>query len=318
MGSSKELYGEWAAKQESLPIFMQPWWMDAVCAGKEWDVILIHQDGRIIAAMPYLIRKKWGGLLRYILMPPQTQINGVWMELGADEQYVANEVVKQIEALNVDYYYQHYPLHNPMPRLMSERGFLVKERVTYRIEDLSDMETVVRHMSKNKTRQLKHAEEQGLTIDRNVDAEQFYRLHKQLLEERGKHISYSREFLLVLERKTRRLGQSQILIVRNPAGEVCAGVYLVWDQKNMYYLIPFFNPVHKDSGAGTLIALEAIKLAHEKGLRFDFEGSMVRSIAHHYRQMGGDPTIYCSVEKYFRWWFIIVLKIQKWFLKIRN
>lgn len=318
MGSSKELYCDWATTQESLPIFMQPWWMDAVCAGKEWDVILVHQDGRIIAAMPYLIRKKWGGLLRFILMPPQTQINGVWMELGADAPYVAREIAKQIDALKIDYYYQQFPHHSPIPRLLGEQGFMVKERVTYRIEDVSDMETIVRHMSKNKTRQLKHAEEQGLTIDRNVDAEQFYRMHKQLLERRGKNIRYSREFLLVLERKTRRLGQSQILIVRNREGEACAGVYLVWDPKSMYYLIPFFNSDHKDSGAGTLIALEAIKLAHEKGLHFDFEGSMVHSIANHYRQMGGDPTIYCSVEKYFRWWFVIVLKCQKWFLKIRK
>lgn len=318
MANSKALYSEWVATQDSLPIFMQPWWMDAVCAGKEWDVILVHQNGRIIAAMPYLLRKRLGGLLRFILMPPQTQINGVWMEKGADEQYVADEIAKQIDALNIDYYYQHFPLRSPIPRLLGKHGFLVEERVTYRIDDLSDIETIVRHMSKNKTRQLKHAEELGLTIDWDVDAEQFYRLHKQLLEERGRHISYSREFLLVLERKTHRLGQSQILVVRNQAGEVCAGVYLVWDQKSMYYLIPFFNPALKDSGAGTLIALESMKLAKEKGLHFDFEGSMVRSIASHYRQMGGDPTIYCSVEKCFRWWFIIVLKCQKWLLKIRK
>ena len=56
--TNKERYIAWAAKQEYMPIFMQPWWMDAVCAGKEWDVLLAEDEqGEIIGAMPYLLRK---------------------------------------------------------------------------------------------------------------------------------------------------------------------------------------------------------------------------------------------------------------------
>ena len=50
--TNKERYIAWAAKREYMPIFMQPWWMDAVCAGKEWDVLLAEDEqGEIIDAV---------------------------------------------------------------------------------------------------------------------------------------------------------------------------------------------------------------------------------------------------------------------------
>ena len=27
-----------------MPVTMQPWWLDAVCAGKQWDVLLIMRS----------------------------------------------------------------------------------------------------------------------------------------------------------------------------------------------------------------------------------------------------------------------------------
>ena len=42
--TNKERYIEWVASLEYVPIFMQPWWMDAVCAGKEWDVLLAEDS----------------------------------------------------------------------------------------------------------------------------------------------------------------------------------------------------------------------------------------------------------------------------------
>ena len=95
--TNKELYREFCKKNHQLPIFMQDWWLDAVCAGKEWDVMLCIKRGdeemrllgdeammreteapeEIVAAMPYLLRKRaW---MQYILMPQQTQIGGIWM-----------------------------------------------------------------------------------------------------------------------------------------------------------------------------------------------------------------------------------------------
>ena len=126
--TNKERYIEWAAKQEYVPVFMMPWWMDAVCAGKEWDVLLAeNEQGDIIGAMPYLMRKRaW---LRYIIMPQQTQIGGIWVtpEVTADRWKTAEvcRIIKeQIDALGIAYC--HY-LQLGMP--VSEGG--AKDWTTY-------------------------------------------------------------------------------------------------------------------------------------------------------------------------------------------
>ncbi len=318
--TNKEIYRDFCQNTPELPIFMQDWWLDAVCAGKQWDVLLCVEsaDGshvlsvgeqdvqreRIVAVLPYLIRKRaW---MRYIIMPQMTQIGGAWLreDVAHDVQKVeaiGQTLVQQLSALHLDYYYQHYPIDSPLVEYLRLQGFKVKERVTYRIEDLSNLDAVINAFSKNKKRQLQKA--LSLHADYNLNIEDFYRFHMDCLHQQGKAISYSREFLLVLERKTKRLSQSQVLAIRNADEQLLAAAFLVWDKHSMYYLIPCYSPLHKDSGAGALLVLEAIKLARKLGVAFDFEGSMIRGVAQHYKQFGSTPTTYYSVEKYYHWWF---------------
>ena len=318
--TNKEIYRDFCQNTPELPIFMQDWWLDAVCAGKQWDVLLCVEsaDGshvlsvgeqdvqreRIVAVLPYLIRKRaW---MRYIIMPQMTQIGGAWLreDVAHDVQKVeaiGQTLVQQLSALHLDYYYQHYPIDSPLVEYLRLQGFKIKERVTYRIEDLSNLDAVINAFSKNKKRQLQKA--LSLHADYNLNIEDFYRFHMDCLHQQGKAISYSREFLLVLERKTKRLSQSQVLAIRNADEQLLAAAFLVWDKHSMYYLIPCYSPLHKDSGAGALLVLEAIKLARKLGVAFDFEGSMIRGVAQHYKQFGSTPTTYYSVEKYYHWWF---------------
>ena len=314
--SNKERYIEWVAAQEYVPIFMQPWWMDAVCAGKTWDVLLAEDsEGNILGAMPYLLRKRaW---FKYIVMPQQTQIGGIWVDSQVTgDKWKTAEVCRalkeQMDTMGLAYYYQQYLPGSLCVEAMRGLGFTTKERVTYRVDDLSNLDAVIDKFSKNKKRQLQKA--LSLHADRTMEIEDFYRFHSQCLATRKRKISYSREFLLVLERKARRLGQCTVLSVRNADGEPYAAAFLVWDKKYMYYLIPAINPAFGDSGAGALLVLEAMKLAREKHVLFDFEGSMDRGTAKHYQQFGSNPVKYFSVEKYYKPFFRLAI----WFQKLRE
>ena len=311
--TNKERYIEWVAAQEYVPIFMQAWWMDAVCAGKEWDVLLAEDsEGQILGAMPYLLRKRaW---FKFIVMPQQTQIGGIWVDSQVTgDKWKTAEVCRmlkeQLDSMGLAYYYQQYLPGSLCVEAMRGLGFTTKERVTYRVEDLSDLDAVIDKFSKNKKRQLQKA--LSLHADRTMDIEDFYRFHCQCLATRKRKISYSREFLLVLERKARRLGQSTVLCIRNADGEPYAAAFLVWDKKYMYYLIPAYTPAYKDSGAGALLVLEAMKMAREKQVMFDFEGSMDKGVAKHYQQFGSTPFTYFSVEKYYKPLFRLAIWCQK-------
>lgn len=326
--TNKELYIQWAKQQDELPVFMQPWWLDAVCAGKQWDVLLYFnnvsdpQDRKvedIEAVMPYLLCKRlW---MRWIAMPQQTQIGGIWLTRNGgfdahneliDLPRIAEDFAEQLQALNIHYYYQQFPVGSRMVEPMQALHFKVRERVTYQINDLHDLNQLVNSFSKNKKRQLQKAV--TLSVDKSLSPEQFYSFHRLCMALQKKQISYSREFFLVLQRKTEREKQSQIIAIRNADGELCAAAYLVWDKQRLYYLIPCYNSLYKDSGAGALLVMEAIKLAREKGVTFDFEGSMRRGTAAHYKQFGSQKMTYYSVERYYRPLFWIVLLINK----IRN
>lgn len=324
--TSKERYQTWCSQQPNLPVFMQPWWMDAVCAGKQWDVLLYINEKTdvILAAMPYLLRKRFG--IRYILMPQLTQIGGIWFDhtlYNQDgsiwdkdlEQQVYQSFANRLKDLNLAYYYQQFPLQSTAPESLQKLGFTSHQRLTYRLDDLTNLDDVIEQFSKNKKRQLQKA--LSLHAERGLSVEMFYRLHEQCLKEKKKHISYTREFLLVLDRKAKRAKQSEIISIHNADGEIYAAAYLVWDNRSMYYLIPFIAERHRDSGAGALLVLESIKFAREKHLAFDFEGSMVHSIANHYHQFGSTPTPYYSVHKYYHWWFIFAIgwqRLRTWFV----
>lgn len=311
--TNKERYIEWVGQQEYIPIYMMPWWMDAVCAGKMWDVLLAEdENGRILGAMPYLLRKR--AQFRYIIMPQQTQIGGLWVtaEVTADKwktAEVCRQIKEQLDGMHLAYYYQQYLPGSLCVDAMRGLGFKTRERVTYRVDDLSDIEALVASFSKNKRRQLQKA--QGLRVARGMNPEDFYRFHRQCLQSRKRKISYTREFLLVLERKAKRLGQCEILSICNEEGQPYAAAFLVWDKHYMYFLIPTYDPAFHDSGAGALLVLEAMKLAREKHVHFDFEGSLEKGTAEHYKQFGSTPVKYFSVEKYYRPIFRLAVWLQK-------
>ena len=151
-----------------------------------------------------------------------------------------------------------------------------------------------------------------------MSAEEFYAFHKQCMAERQKKLSYSREFLLVLERKTRRAEASQFIRVHNN-GQTLAAAFVVWDKRYLYYLIPAYLPSAADTGASARLADEAIRLAKQKGLLFDFEGGNdSEGIASNYKQFASHPATYSSVSRLYRPSFAILLWLNKWRERITN
>ena len=311
--TNKERYIAWAAQQDYVPLMMQPWWMDAVCAGKQWDVLIAEDnEGKILGILPYLLRKRlW---YKYIIMPQMTQTGGIWVapEITGDKwatAEVCRQFSEQLEALQVAYYYQQFRPRSLCVDAMRALGFKTRERITYQVEDLSDLDKLIASYSKNKRRQLQRALSLHAEHDK-MPVEDFYRFHTLCMEGRRRKLSYTREFLLVLERKARRNGQCEILSICNADGQPYAAALLVWDNKSMYYLIPCYDVVFRDSGAGALMVLEAMKLAREKHVIFDFEGSMDRGVAKHYKQFGSTPVTYFSVEKCYKPLFRLALWLQ--------
>lgn len=313
--TNKERYIAWVKEQEYVPIYMMPWWLDAVCAGKEWNVLLAEdEDGHIHGAMPYLLRKHaW---FKYINMPQLSQIGGIWVtaDITADRwktAEVCRQIKEQLDTLGLAYYYQQYLPGSLCVDAMRALGFKTRERMTYRIEDLSDLDAVIDAFSKKKKRQLQRS--LSLHAERTMEVEDFYRFHCQCLSVKKRKMAYSREFLLVLERKARRLGQCQILSICNADGQPYAAAFLIWDKAFMYFFLPCYDPAFGESGASALLVLEAMKMAREKHIRFEFGDPEDKTTAKEIKQFAPAPVQYFSVERSYKKFAAFIIRCAEHF-----
>ena len=72
MMDSRQRYAIFCAQIPDLPVFMEPWYLDALAPG--WQVVLLERGGMDVAAWPYYPKKK--GPFRYVTMPLLVRMMG--------------------------------------------------------------------------------------------------------------------------------------------------------------------------------------------------------------------------------------------------
>jgi len=311
MQNNKERY-RILCEEKNLPLFMQAWWLDAVCTpeGNEWNVLLCEdfetgesQNKTIIGAMPYCIIKKYG--FKLILTPNGAQYNGVWIDYPEEmklykrysfEKRVMDNLIDQLDALKISYYSQNFHSSFTNWQPFYWRGFKQTTRYTYPIQDLSNSETVFKNFSSAKQRHIKK-ENGDLTVDFSVTANEFYDFHKQCLQQKKSKIGYSREFFLSMYNESVKRGQGQIISIKDKNNNLQSSIFVVWDKNTAYAGIYAFNTQSKSDGASTKMFWEAIKFVSDKTRIFDFEGSMMEGVAQSYQQFATIQTPYFNISK---------------------
>lgn len=302
--TDKEKYSEFC-KSTYVPIYSKPWWMDAVCGPENWDVWLYESGEDILAAMPYYFERR--RTYRYITKAPLTQTNGLLFKEVSSRKLVAeaemqeriiNAACDYIQRLGVDVYEQQYPpsFNNWQPFFW--RHYTNMLRYTYIIPDTSDMEKVNGSISSKYRNKINKG--QKLTqVCMNIDAKAFYLEHEKVYQRQGLSCPFSLEFWLRLQRACEERESGQMFCARDPEGNIHGLLFLVWDERFVYQLVGGYMPEYSSSQAYPALIHHGIKVAHEKGLAYDFEGSMIQRIAVAFRQFGGVPTPYYRIRKVF-------------------
>ena len=70
-------------------------------------------------------------------------------------------------------------------------------------------------------------------------------------------------------------------------GNIHAVNYLVYNKKEVFYLLSGADPEYRNLGGQNLILWEAIKHFHDKVDIFNFKGSMVEGVESSFRNYGG-------------------------------
>ena len=302
--NNKEKYSQFCATQPQIPLFMQAWWLDAVCVeGKNWDVLLCEENGKIIAAMPYLLIKKYG--FKIVTQPQLTQYNGIWIDYPEEinlykrysfEKKVMDNLIEQLENLKCSFYTQnfHFSFTNWQPFYW--RGFRQSTRYTYQIKDLSDLEKCFDNFSYAKQKHIKK-ENDDLKIDFSLSANEFYDFHKECLKQKNAAIEYSQKLFLSIYNESIRRKQGKIIALKDKNKNLHSALFFVWDKNAAYALISAINPQFKSDGASTKMFWEAVKFVSNKTKVFDFEGSMIKGVAQSFQQFGAEQVPYFNISK---------------------
>ena len=299
--TNKERYAGFC-EMTYVPVYSKPWWMDAVCTPENWDVWLYESGGEIQAAMPYYLEKRKRG--RYITKAPLTQNNGIIFRYpdgqGAIarakyEERVIREAMSWIDSLGLAVYEQQYQttFTNWLP--FSWLGCDALPRYTYVIENTSDLDAVWGGLSSSYRKNIKKGK-RNVAIEQCDDPGLFYGLHAKVFERQGLSVPFSRELFGRLWDASKANASSRALIGR-VGGDVASVLFLVWDSRRMYHLLGGTMPGFGAYETYNALAWEGIRLAHEMGLAYDFEGSMIERISKSFREFGGIPELYFRIRK---------------------
>jgi lipid II:glycine glycyltransferase (peptidoglycan interpeptide bridge formation enzyme) len=302
-------------EEKKIPLFMQAWWMDAVCGRENWDVILSIRNNKIVGALPYHLIKKM--VFKLILQPQLTQYNGMWIEvpLIVDEErrIFENEIqldlLFQLERKSVHYYNQSYQYNFQYVGVLKKNDYKIKSRYTYVIEDISRPDQVFKSFSHAKQKHIRKSEH-DLRVRYDISPDEFYDYHQKSLLQRGNKISYSKALFLSICAACFERRCGQIFGINDSEGNLHAAIFVVWDKQSAYDLISAIDINFKSSGASTLVVWEAIKYLSDKTAVFDFEGSMIESVANSFKQFGTVRKTYFNASKYYTKIFKPLLQIR--------
>ncbi len=295
----KDRFTRFAEGEPTLPIFMQPWWLDATAGPSGWDVAIVEQDGRIVAALPYVERR----LLHWRLLgqPPLTQHLGPWLapQTGKRTTRYTNEhklLTSLLESLpKASRYLQNWSPermnHLPFHWVGHEATVSYTYVIDYRDDDF---ETGIDSRIRNDLKKAKNRF--GVEPVEKADIDEFIRLHRLTFDRQKIAMPYSLDLIRRIDAACAARNARTMFFAGDGNGTAAAATYVIWDERSAFYLMAGSDPDRRHLGAGTVALWEAVKKMKDRTERFNFEGSMIKPIEGHFRRYGGRRVPYLSVK----------------------
>lgn len=269
-----------------LPLFHQPWWLDAVCEG-EWDVAMHKENEVIVAVWPYQIEKKWG--FKIIRNPLLTAYLGP-VFLGNETDDLLLKLWNQLPKATM-LQWSCFPEFNK-EELFGSKKIEYKKKRTYFI-DLSDTEEVLWAKIFPKRKNDIRKAQQDLEVRQcKIDMPLFTKWHQRSFNDKGKSYPFTVAFFDKIVNITNEKNSSFSLSAFDQQENCIAQIWLGFDKQKMYYLLSA-TAAETHRGAVALLIWNAIIEAKIMGLKiFDFEGSMDEGIAKFFQRFGGEEKSY--------------------------
>lgn len=303
MTSHKTLYEEFCRAQ-SVPIHLQPWWLDAVCAEGTWDLCLsMGPEGGVTGALPYYRTRRWG--LPVIQQPPCSTYGGPWLRYPENtggkpshrlhfEKKIYTDLIRQLP--KVALFRQNFrpEVDNWLPFYW--KGFRQTTRYTYILDAaaVQNADALLQSTTRNKIKQ--SADRFQVSVSEDFDAYFMLLQHSYRRKARPLPMSYASMKSLHVTLCLR--DSCTLLLARSrSSGEPVAACYLIRDTQcaGLLGIGQLTGP--QMAQINYRMMWECIQYCAAGGLGFDFEGSMDPGMEHVMRAFGGRLRPYSQVWK---------------------
>lgn len=299
--TDKDKYRLLCGSEKSIPIFSRDWWLDTACGEAKWDVLLIEQKGRVLAALPLYIPCK--GI---VSIPPYTQTMGPWFAPGSDDtkyatalgrrQELCKSFIERLQAYPAFLQYFHYDITDWLPFYWA--GYKQTTRYTYILKDLGDPNRIWNGMSPNIRRNIQKAKEKHhITVRRGIPVDDFLKVHDDTFKRQHLSVPQDTRILKALIEVCQERGQGDLWGGYDDQGRIHSAALVVWQESSAWYLAGGGDPALRNSGAHSLVLWEAIRDLSGICDRFDFEGSMLPGVERFFREFGAIQTPFFTISK---------------------
>ena len=295
-------YTEFCKRQDKLPIFFEPWWLDQVCGQGIWEAFVFSgPNDSSLAIAPICYSKKWGW--KVIKLPVLTPYLGLWVDFPADkgEESARKRFAQKI----IHAYIDHVPdvsfysqlFHPQMVNCLPFYWEGYQQSVYYeQIIPKKSMDAIWGRLHSSVRNKIRKAQKK-LRVTETDDINAFYDLNLLSFTKNNLQPPYDRDLLkgIIEQLKDRQRGTIQMVV--DETGQPYVTNLLIWDHQLVYNLIAGGDPNLASSGCMQLLYWESIKLAITKHKSFSFCGSMMQNVERVNADFGAIQRPYFYVRK---------------------
>jgi lipid II:glycine glycyltransferase (peptidoglycan interpeptide bridge formation enzyme) len=300
----KEQYKSICAQRSDLPVFLQHWWLDAVC--ENWDVAITKNGDNIAGVWPYGIESRIG--VKLLRTPKLTPYQGPYVFYPTDlkqvnrdgfEQETISDLQKQLPASEV----WNLAIMPGLKQagLFKNAGLEISVRQTFLIDITSDEPTLLGNMKESLRRNIKAAETEFAIVNDTNSIELLYEYQKHTLSNKDVVQAHSLGDMQKLMQACIAKNSAALWVAKK--GEaIQALIWNVWDHERSYYFMGAQKPGNDNYKVMPALLWHCIKEAKKRGnIIFDLEGSMDAGVERFFRGFGGNRELYLVLKKNDSW-----------------
>jgi hypothetical protein len=258
------------AKYKRL-IFQEEWWLEA--ASREAISRITVEINKENHVSLYFVEKRRLGT-KLLVEPPYTSMLGPVSERAWTDPQARSEHARAIKELIAripkhDYFHQVFCPGDEYPLHFQTDGYSIGASYTVRIPP--DLESTALWDNMNPVRRKRIRQKAKQTkVEHDLDIERFIRLARK--ERSAEETWHNFDTIKRIFRAAQARHRTSLIFAIDQTGRDVCGAMLVWDDSSLYFLIAAKDRDYAGRGTKTVIFWEAINLAMQKGLTFDFDG----------------------------------------------